>query len=220
MTRDDPTPPSERYWDKWHISKDEYDRYIDAKKIRDKRVPKVGSIAPDFNIEKLDKKGQRTGEMFQLSSTRGKPVAIVFGSFTWTPFRNQAGRLNDIYDRYKNNIHFVWVYIKEAHPNDSIGGYRSDYNVDVGIEFNQPKTERERAAVAQQCVSRLKIRMPMLLDDMNNQAEEKYIAWPDRLFVLDAVGLVTYHSALGPEGFNVDEWELAIKAVFSHEQIR
>ena len=82
MTRDDSTPPSDRYWDKWHISKDEYDRYIDAKKIRDKRVPKVGSTAPDFNIEKLDKKGQRTGEMFQLSSTRGKPVAIVFGSFT------------------------------------------------------------------------------------------------------------------------------------------
>ena len=52
----------------------------------------------------------------------------------------------------------------------------------------------------------------MLLDDMNNQAEEKYIAWPDRLFVLDASGLVTYHSALGPEGFDVGEWEVAIKA--------
>ena len=54
--------------------------------------------------------------------------------------------------------------------------------------------------------------MPMLLDDMNNQAEEEYIAWPDRLFVLDASGLVTYHSALGPEGFDVGEWEVAIKA--------
>ena len=27
------------------------------------------------------------------------------------------------------------------------------------------------------------------------------------------------HSALGPEGFNVDEWELAIKAVFAYGKI-
>ena len=82
MTRDNLPPPSKRYWEKWHISKDEYDQYIEAKKIRDKSVPKVGSIAPDFNLEKLNEKGQRTGVMFQLSSTIGKPVAIVFGSFT------------------------------------------------------------------------------------------------------------------------------------------
>ncbi len=31
-------------------------------------------------------------------------------------------------------------------------------------------------------------------------------------------GLV--HSALGPEGFNVDACELAIKALFAHEQNR
>ena len=28
------------------------------------------------------------------------------------------------------------------------------------------------------------------------------------------------HSALGLDGFNVDEWELDIKAVFTHEQNR
>ena len=82
MTRDDLPPPSERYWEKWHISKDQYDQYIVAKKNRDKNVPEIGTIAPDFTIEKLDRAGRRTGEMFQLSSTRGKPVALVFGSYT------------------------------------------------------------------------------------------------------------------------------------------
>ncbi len=82
MTRNDAPPPSERWWEKWHISKDEYDRYIDAKRSRDKRVPRVGTIAPDFEVERLDRKGRRTGETFRLSSTRGKPVAIVFGSYT------------------------------------------------------------------------------------------------------------------------------------------
>ena len=121
-------------------------------------------------------------------------------------------RLNGIYERHRDVVRFICVYIKEAHPDDGVGGYRYDYNVDRGIAIDKPKTEDERAAVARHCLLRLDLRMPMLLDDMTNQAEEKYVAWPDRLFVLDAAGLVTYHSALGPEGFDVDEWEAAIKA--------
>ncbi len=122
-------------------------------------------------------------------------------------------RLNEIYERYNASVQFICVYIKEAHPDDGVGGYRSDYNVDKGIAFDQPKTGDDRAAIARHCLLRLDLRMPMLLDDMTNQAEEKYVAWPDRLFVLDAAGLITYHSALGPEGFDVDEWEAAIKAL-------
>ena len=121
-------------------------------------------------------------------------------------------RLNEIYERYRHAVRFFCVYIKEAHPDDGVGGYRSDYTVDSGSAFDQPKPEDERAAVARHCLLRLDLRMPMLLDDMSNQAEEKYVAWPDRLFVLDAAGRVTYHSALGPEGFDVDEWEAAIRA--------
>lgn len=81
-TRNDAPPPSERWWEKWHIGKDEYDRYIEAKRRRDERVPRVGAIAPDFEVERLDPQGRRTGEAFRLSSTRGKPVAVVFGSYT------------------------------------------------------------------------------------------------------------------------------------------
>lgn len=122
-------------------------------------------------------------------------------------------RLNEIYQRYNEDVQFICVYIKEAHPDDGVGGYRSDHNVDKGIAFDQPKTADDRAAVARHCLLRLDLRMPMLLDDMTDQAEDKYVAWPDRLFVLDAAGLIAYHSALGPEGFDVDEWEAAIEAL-------
>ena len=81
-TRKDAPRPSERWWEKWHISKDEYDRYIEAKRRRDERVPRVSTVAPEFEVERLDPRGRRTGGMFRLSSTRGKPVAIVFGSYT------------------------------------------------------------------------------------------------------------------------------------------
>ena len=67
-------------------------------------------------------------------------------------------RLNGIYERHRDVVRFICVYIKEAHPDDGVGGYRSDYNVDRGIAFDQPKTEDERAAVARHCLLRLDLR--------------------------------------------------------------
>ena len=51
-------------------------------KERDAKTPPVGAIAPDFEIERLSPDGKRTGEMFRLAETRGRPVALVFGSYT------------------------------------------------------------------------------------------------------------------------------------------
>ena len=49
---------------------------------REKAVPQVGSMAPDFEIERLSVSGGRTGETFRLSSMLGESVALVFGSYT------------------------------------------------------------------------------------------------------------------------------------------
>lgn len=49
---------------------------------REARVPKVGDDAPDFEIDVLDRQRKRTGETVRLSALRGKPVALLFGSYT------------------------------------------------------------------------------------------------------------------------------------------
>jgi hypothetical protein len=49
---------------------------------RDQRTPAAGTPAPDFEIERLSGKGQRTGRSFRLSSRRGTPVGLIFGSYT------------------------------------------------------------------------------------------------------------------------------------------
>ena len=69
-------------WVNWGISKEEFDTYSAAKAEREKRTPAVGSEAPYFEAEHLDAKGKRTGEVFKLSSTRGRPVALLMGSYT------------------------------------------------------------------------------------------------------------------------------------------
>jgi len=57
--------------------------FIEARIVRDQtKSPKVGDPAPDFELEVLDPKGNRTGEMTKLSSHFGKPIGLVFGSYT------------------------------------------------------------------------------------------------------------------------------------------
>jgi hypothetical protein len=65
-----------------NISREGYARMRAERVEREQNAPAVGSLAPDFTVERLSPTGNRTGEMFRLSSTRGKPVALIFGSYT------------------------------------------------------------------------------------------------------------------------------------------
>lgn len=49
-----------------------------------------------------------------------------------------------------------------------------------------------------------------LLDNMENEAEEKYISWPDRLYLIDSKGKIPYQGGMGSLYFNVDEFEEAV----------
>ena len=72
----------EDVFEKIGLSREEFKAVQARMKERDTRTPAVGAEAPDFEIERLSPDGKRTGEMFTLSSTRGRPVALVFGSYT------------------------------------------------------------------------------------------------------------------------------------------
>lgn len=126
-------------------------------------------------------------------------------------------RINAIYDTYKSDIDFYCVYVKEAHPEDNIGGYQTKPNTDEGIIFNQHTNIEERAEVAQVCMMRMNLEMPMVLDDMDDTAEKAYVAYPDRLYLVGADGRVSYRSEVGPDGFILDDWENAIKALLARK---
>ena len=60
----------------------DFDSMMAAQKDRQDGVPKVGNVAPDFEIERLDRNKKRSGDFVKLSSLRGRPVALAFGSYT------------------------------------------------------------------------------------------------------------------------------------------
>lgn len=59
-----------------------FDALREDQQSRQARAPKVGALAPDFELDVLDRARRRTGETVRLSALAGTPVALVFGSYT------------------------------------------------------------------------------------------------------------------------------------------
>lgn len=118
-------------------------------------------------------------------------------------------RLNEIYGKYRDQVRFFVIYIREAHPDD---GWRVPENLRQNIHFREPRSDGERKAVATLCQINLDLEMPMLVDAIDNQVEESYISLPMRLYLIGRDGRIVYTGDRGPFGFNPDTWEAAINA--------
>jgi len=84
-------------------------------------------------------------------------------------------------------------------------------NIDDDVVFNQPKTEQDRAEVAEACAIGMELKMPMVLDRLSNEVDIANAALPERLYVINREGTITYRSEMGPWGFDVDAFEKALQ---------
>jgi hypothetical protein len=82
-----------------------------------------------------------------------------------------------------------------------------DSNEDQGVCYRQPTSLTERVTIARDFVSRFDYKIPMVVDPMDNPAEEAFAGWPERLYVIDESGTVVYKGRVGPMGFDPDELE-------------
>jgi peroxiredoxin len=164
---------------------------------------RTGEEAPDFRLPTLDHQRE-----VQLSSFREKqPVVLVFGSYTWPPFRREVPALNKLYEQYGSRVAFYAVYIQEAHPSD-VWQMRS--NIRDSVVFASPKDEQERTQIAGTCVRKLGIKFPAVIDGFDNRTEVAYTGWPDRLYLIDRDGRVVFKSKPGPFGFKPAELQAAL----------
>ena len=104
-------------------------------------------------------------------------------------------------------MEFLAIYVREAHPTD---GWRRRLNDKDGGCFAQPKSLKERTAVASVCCEKLKITMPLLVDDVDDRVGHLYSGMPDRLYLIDRAGKVAYKGGREQFGFKPGELEQAI----------
>jgi type I thyroxine 5'-deiodinase len=73
--------------------------------------------------------------------------------------------------------------------------------------YRQPTTLAERVAVANDFVTRFDYSIPLVVDPMENPADEAYAGWPERLYVVGEDARVAYKGGVGPFGYDPDELE-------------
>jgi type I thyroxine 5'-deiodinase len=95
-------------------------------------------------------------------------------------------------------VAFYVVYIREAHTSDV---WQDPDNLDDHVVFASPKSFDERSEMGQLCVVKLGIKFPAVVDNFDNVTERAYSGWPDRLYVIDRDGRVSFKSDPGPFGF-------------------
>ncbi len=116
-------------------------------------------------------------------------------------------RLNEIANQFKESVRFLCVYIQEAHPSD---GWQVQANLDDDVIHDTPTTMDEREALAEVCMLKLALDMPMVVDDMQDTIDSAYNALPERLYLLDAEGKVVFKTVAGSHGFEPEAWAAAI----------
>jgi tetratricopeptide (TPR) repeat protein len=166
--------------------------------------PLVGRPAPDVTLQGPD------GRDFPLSSLRGRPLVLMLGSFTCPQLRHGAPEVSRLYERHKGAVRFLMVYIREAHPDGE--AWQSTINRREGISLPEARSLPERAEHAAVCRRELKIPFETALDGLDGKVETALSAFPSRVLVIDALGTVTFSSALDVETFRPAELEAALEA--------
>ncbi len=97
------------------------------------------------------------------------------------------------------------VYTREAHAIDSD-------RVNFRSTVEQPITIEERRAVAKEFVAEMKLKVPVLVDDIDDSASTAYASLPDRLYLIGKDGKIAFAGDKGPRGFKVDLLQKAMEA--------
>lgn len=135
--------------------------------------PEPGERAPDFKAQTLD------GDTIRLSDFGGKKnVLLIFGSATCPMTAASISDINELYDQFRGDeIEFLFVYVREAHPGERIPAHRS---------------MRHKMEAARQLRDEEEIVMPVVVDDVRGSIHRKYSRLPNPAFLIDKAGRVAY----------------------------
>lgn len=142
----------------------------------------IGQPAPKFSLQRLDSRAPAT-----LNTFGGKPLVLVFGSFTSPTFRDKVAVFEAMKKTYKSKANIVFVYTREAYAANDWDVQR---NLDDQIAIKQAATLEERVKMAKDTQDGLKITIEMLVDDVDDGVVTAYEAHPNGAVVIDANGKI------------------------------
>ena len=136
-------------------------------------------------------------------------------------------RLKELYEKYRDQVEFIVVYVKEAHPSDRwwLGRTRTQRLAHslLGtlnrIDIEDPVTLAQRRKVAASCQANLFDGVvPLYVDTIANEVAVAYTARPTRIYLVGKDGRVIYNPGIGPFGFSPDHLEPVIQRTLAKER--
>jgi type I thyroxine 5'-deiodinase len=85
-------------------------------------------------------------------------------------------------------------------------------NETEGVCYPQPRTLEQRLRVANDFVRRFAYDVPLLVDPIDDPANELYAGWPERFYIVDEAGTIVYKGETGPFGYHPEEVEAWLAA--------
>ena len=119
--------------------------------------------------------------------------------------------LQDVYKKYQDQVEFITIYVREAHPLDKwwLGESRTQRTImsmteaRVRTDIVDPETLELRRKVASACQKALLGgEVPMYVDTMDDRVSTLYTGKPTRIYLIGRDGRVVYNPGIGPFGFN------------------
>lgn len=115
--------------------------------------------------------------------------------------------MEDLHARYGEQAEFLAIYVRETHPFDPDEGALND---ELAAAIGEQLGFDDRLKAANHCSTHLEIGMPLLVDDFNDRTANAYSGVPNRMYVIDREGWVTYKSGRGPAGLLPGEMEQSL----------
>ena len=102
---------------------------------------------------------------------------------------------------FADKVDYTIVYITEAHPSDgwALKGWETFSD---GTQIQHHRTLDDRLAVARKFRMEMALDVPILVDGINDELEQRYEARPERLYVVHR-GKVLWRCGLGPWEYDV-----------------
>ena len=135
-------------------------------------APDPGERAPNFELRTVD------GDKVRLSDYRDdRNVVLTFGSATCPLTAANISGLRDLYDDFSDDVEFLFVYVREAHPGEELPPHHDMNDKVRAAELLRDEEELE---------------MPVLIDDLSGKVHRKYSGQPNPSFLIDKSGRVAY----------------------------
>lgn len=155
---------------------------------------KLGAEAPNPCVVSAD--GQLRSNLLDFAK-KSRPLVVNFGSCTCPFFMDRLRDFNEITADFRDIADFVVIYISEAHPSDG-WAFKTDFHV------KQHRTIEERVQAAQLFQDASKLETPVLVDCVDNEANQAYGALPIRLCII-LNGRVEFVGGMGPTFYRTQE---------------